>query len=214
MRAGDDVHVQGDATSWRLRRFGDEPLDEHGDASASAASLRERLTEVTASRPVSELTFHVSGFAPFATMAPYLEALAQTRDRLRLEAPLTFSVRDIASVAPRPSDDAPVAGDPAPSSSARLPPKVIQSVVRASFGDFRTCYEDALRNDPHARGRVVVRFVIATDGHVSAAAATVEEALPDEVGACLEKAFVKLSFPEPDGGIVTVSYPIVFTPGD
>ena len=212
-QAGDHVHAQGDATSWRIVTFGASPLDESNRSPASPSRFRERLTEVTKSRSVREVTFHIATNAPFSSMAPYLEALAATRDRLGLDAPLTLSVRDIAQAGPRSNDVPTPVGAPSPSSSARLDPKVIQQVVRQSFGDFRHCYEEALRDNPNAQGRVVVRFVIATDGHVSTAQAAVDESLPDEVGPCIEEAFAKLTFPEPNGGIVTVSYPIVFTPG-
>jgi len=37
--------------------------------------------------------------------------------------------------------------------------------------------------------------------------------LPDpEVRACVVRAFAGLSFPEPEGGIVTVVYPLLLTP--
>ena len=38
--------------------------------------------------------------------------------------------------------------------------------------------------------------------------------LPDAgVVSCVQRAFYGLSFPQPASGIVTVTYPIVFTPG-
>ena len=98
--------------------------------------------------------------------------------------------------------------------NGRLPPEVIQHVVRTHFGGFRRCYEDALTHNAHLRGQVSVRFVIAKDGKVS----DVRDAgstLPDPaVIACVVKGFGDLSFPAPDGGIVTVVYPISFSPGD
>ncbi|MCL2776960.1 MAG: hypothetical protein FWD73_03075 [Polyangiaceae bacterium] len=39
--------------------------------------------------------------------------------------------------------------------------------------------------------------------------------LPDQgVVSCVVRAFQNLSFPQPEGGIVTVTYPITFTPGE
>ena len=39
--------------------------------------------------------------------------------------------------------------------SGRLPPEVIQRIVRQNFGRFRLCYENGLRNNPNLQGRVV-----------------------------------------------------------
>ena len=55
----------------------------------------------------------------------------------------------------------------ATSVSGRLPPEVIQRIVRQNFGRFRLCYENGLRNNPNLQGRVAVRFVIGRDGAVS-----------------------------------------------
>jgi hypothetical protein len=96
--------------------------------------------------------------------------------------------------------------------SGRLPPEVIQRIVRQNFGRFRLCYESGLRNNPNLQGRVSVRFIIGRDGRVSNVGGAGD--LPDSgVVSCVTRAFYGLSFPSPDGGIVQVSYPIVFTPG-
>jgi hypothetical protein len=96
--------------------------------------------------------------------------------------------------------------------SGRLPPEVIQRIVRQNFGRFRLCYENGLRNNPNLQGRVSVRFVIGRDGTVSSVGGGGD--IPDSgVVSCVTRAFYGLSFPQPEGGIVTVSYPIVFTPG-
>lgn len=100
----------------------------------------------------------------------------------------------------------------ATSVSGRLPPEVIQRIVRQNFGRFRLCYENGLRNNPNLQGRVSVRFVINRDGRVSNVGGGGD--IPDGgVVSCVTRAFYGLSFPQPEGGIVTVSYPIVFTPG-
>ncbi len=102
-------------------------------------------------------------------------------------------------------------GGCATSVSGRLPPEVIQRVVRQSFGRFRYCYESALRRNPSAAGRVTTRFVIARDGSVGAVTGASSDLAPDVVG-CVQNAFGSLSFPQPAGGVVTVTYPITFTP--
>jgi hypothetical protein len=98
--------------------------------------------------------------------------------------------------------------------NGRLPPEVIQRIVRQNYGRFRVCYENGLRNNPSLQGRVAVRFVIGRDGAVSSVG-NGDSDIPDAaVVACVIHAYYGLSFPQPEGGIVTVVYPIVFSPGD
>lgn len=95
--------------------------------------------------------------------------------------------------------------------TGRLPPEAVQRVVRQNFGRFRACYENGLKRNPSLSGRVTTSFVIARDGAVSTAMDGGSD-LPDEqVKSCVVHAFAGLSFPQPDNGIVTVTYPIVFS---
>jgi len=99
-----------------------------------------------------------------------------------------------------------------PTLSGHLPPDVIQRIVRQNFGRFRNCYEGGLRSNPNLEGRVTARFVIGRDGAVSNVSAGGD--IPDaSVRSCVASAFYGLSFPAPDAGIVTVTYPIMFSPG-
>lgn len=95
----------------------------------------------------------------------------------------------------------------------RLPPEIIQRVVRQNYGRFRLCYENGLRGNPTLQGRVSVRFVIGRDGSVSQVGNGGSDLSDPAVTACVTSAFRGLSFPAPQDGIVTVVYPIVFTPG-
>ncbi len=98
--------------------------------------------------------------------------------------------------------------------TGRLPAEVIQRIVRQNFGRFRLCYENGLKNNPNLEGRVAVKFVIDRSGAVS----TTQDGgstIPDKsVSSCVIRGFGNLSFPQPEGGVVTVVYPILFTPGD
>ena len=97
--------------------------------------------------------------------------------------------------------------------SGRLPPEVIQRVVRQNYGRFRMCYERGLARNPNLEGRVSVRFAIDRDGRVAAVSNGGSD-LPDSaVVGCVVNAYYGLSFPQPEGGTVTVSYPIMFAPG-
>jgi hypothetical protein len=98
--------------------------------------------------------------------------------------------------------------------NGRLPPEVIERIVRQNFGRFRLCYENGLRSNPNLQGRVAVRFVIDHTGAVDRTQDGGSD-LPDAgVLACVLRGFGNLSFPAPESGAVTVVYPILFSPGE
>ena len=98
--------------------------------------------------------------------------------------------------------------------NGHIPSEVIQRIVRQNFGRFRMCYEDGMRQNPGLQGRVAVKFAIDRNGAVSLASDAGSD-LPDQnVVSCVVRGFSNLSFPEPSGGIVTVVYPIAFSPGE
>jgi Ca-activated chloride channel family protein len=98
--------------------------------------------------------------------------------------------------------------------SGKLPAEVIQRIVRQNYGRFRMCYQQGLEKNPNLEGKVAVRFVIGRDGSVSHVGNGGSD-LPDSgVVGCVVRAYNGLSFPPPPDGIVTVVYPIKFSPGD
>lgn len=99
-----------------------------------------------------------------------------------------------------------------PTVSGRLPPQVIQRIVRQNHGRFRLCYEKGLGANPSLSGRVSVRFVIGRNGAVSNVANAGATLASSDVVSCVVRAFYGLSFPQPEGGLVTVTYPLAFTP--
>lgn len=122
----------------------------------------------------------------------------------------TIRAEDVAARAHCPSE---------PSASGtvngRIPPQVIQRLVRAHFGQIKRCYETALRADTSVQGRVATKFVIGRDGSVaSAEEASSDGTLSADTRACIVNEFRKLEFPIPEGGIVTVVYPLIFSPGN
>jgi hypothetical protein len=96
--------------------------------------------------------------------------------------------------------------------NGRLPPEVIRRIVRQNFGRFRLCYENGLRSSPGLGGRVSVRFIIDRSGAVSSAGDAGSDLPSSQVVQCVVRGFGNLSFPQPEGGIVTVVFPIVFSP--
>jgi len=123
---------------------------------------------------------------------------------------------------------APAAADPpattAPASSnlrskeiacspGRLEPVQIQQVIRRHLHELHSCYEQSLRSCPSLQGKVQVKFVIAPDGSVADAQEQGSTELSPAVVKCVVKVFSEMVFPQPVGGCVTVTYPILFSPG-
>jgi hypothetical protein len=96
--------------------------------------------------------------------------------------------------------------------NGRLPPETIQRIVRQNFGRFRSCYDDALRTNPGLEGRVTVKFVIDRTGQVAVAEDGGSNFPDAKVVACVVRGFESLAFPQPEGGIVTVVYPLEMVP--
>ena len=87
----------------------------------------------------------------------------------------------------------------------RLPVKVVKRILDQNKRRFAMCYDMALDRDPSLKGKVRLRFVIGRDGSVSNVAKGGEATLADEQAVkCVVSAHYGLSFPSPEGGIVTV----------
>lgn len=95
--------------------------------------------------------------------------------------------------------------------SGGLPKEVIQRIVRPNFGLFRLCYEAALALDGDLEGTITVRWTIEADGSVRDLRA--ESDFKDKtLVECVRKAFGRISYPKPEGGVVQVRYPLLFAP--
>ncbi|MFO0619485.1 MAG: AgmX/PglI C-terminal domain-containing protein [Polyangiaceae bacterium] len=101
----------------------------------------------------------------------------------------------------------------APTATGRLPPEVIQRIVRSHFSEIRLCYLTALDAAPGLEGKIVVAFIIGHGGSVSSVTTSGEPADP-AFTSCVSGAFRAMSFPAPEGGVVSVTYPMTFTPGE
>jgi hypothetical protein len=96
--------------------------------------------------------------------------------------------------------------------NGHLPPEVIQRIVRQNFGRFSFCYQNGLKTNPNLEGRVTVKFVIGRDGAVQLSADGGSDIPDASVKQCVVSSFAGMSFPAPDNGMVTVVYPLMFTP--
>jgi hypothetical protein len=97
--------------------------------------------------------------------------------------------------------------------SASLEAGEVQAVMRASFRKIRGCYEERLKADPAATGKVTLDFEVAPDGHVTRVNGHADGPSVAPMVGCIEGITIGLTFPAA-AGKTTVGYPILFTPGD
>lgn len=107
----------------------------------------------------------------------------------------------------------PTMSESAPTVTGSLPKDVIRRILRAHFPRMRYCYEKALATDPKLAGKVTVNFGIDKSGAVTDPKITDGTIADATMRACIVTAMKAISFPAPDGGPVTVTYPLIFNPG-
>ncbi len=95
--------------------------------------------------------------------------------------------------------------------NGRLPKDVVERVVRSNQPAFEACYERARAADPLLQGRVTVRFLIDRNGSVTSASDGGSNVNNPALVRCVLRAFHGLNFPKPEGGAVTVVYPLMFS---
>ncbi|HWO12966.1 MAG TPA: M56 family metallopeptidase [Polyangiaceae bacterium] len=91
--------------------------------------------------------------------------------------------------------------------TGRLAPDIIRSVVRQNYGRFRACYEQLPEMVPTW---ATMKFTIGEDGTVTEGTVDAEIS---QLGECIRRGMFAIAFPAPEGGVVTVVYPLVFEPG-
>jgi len=95
-----------------------------------------------------------------------------------------------------------------------LPASAIDEVIKRNMAQIRYCYQRRLLANPKLGGKITLRFTISGDGSVAAASVARATLQDDAVHSCLVGRFLKMRFPEPQGGgIVRVTYPFLFSPG-
>jgi len=195
--------------------------DEAAAVRAALAKLHPRLDEV--------IKFAESHPDAHADEAPCLNAVLGAGDRLAktLEHGGAATASRAALQGKLDSCDAAIGsavalvGNPLPARTAATPtyglvrPEDVQRTVRQNFGRFKRCYQDGLRRNPSLGGRLAVSFIIDTDGSVIDERPTPDSTLPDEaVTQCIVSWFRDIHFVPPEGGYVTIVYPVIFSPGD
>lgn len=161
-------------------------------------------------------TVPVVSEAPVEVPAP-TQAPADSRATVARQA--TPSERtDPVIVDAEPSTEIDVEPPPKPvMSMGSLSRDEIDQVVRLALPYVKDCYEDLLEDNNAAEGRIAVKFVIepGEDGvgelaKLDIKASDFDDYLFEE---CVLTEMASLEYPNPQGGMVIVSYPFSFSPG-
>ena len=105
----------------------------------------------------------------------------------------------------------PIVGAKDPIVLGSIDKATVARIVAQHLPAIRYCYESQLGRDPGLRGKVSVKFVIAKDGSVATSSSRADTLKDSAVTDCVHERFRRMRFPEPrGGGIVSVSYPLVF----
>ena len=103
-------------------------------------------------------------------------------------------------------------GEPTVNNSGLTPDEVL-AVIRANIAQPRTCYQELLKRQPDARGKMIVGLTIGVDGRVRTAQvadSTINDGL---MRGCLTSKLKSMKFPNPRGEEpVKVQYPFTFAP--
>jgi hypothetical protein len=84
--------------------------------------------------------------------------------------------------------------------------------IQARLPSMRACYERELRRNPTLAGRVVARFVIATNGRITQSEIVQNTLGNDDVGNCIKTAMRSWSTPFRPSEDAQVEFPFVFQP--
>ena len=118
---------------------------------------------------------------------------------------------------PAPAEPPPPAAPAEPPASSREPAAAgsidieeVQQVIRANMGRIKVCYREGLRENPDLRGEVKVLFTIGLDGRVVSMSIASSTLNNRNVENCILLRFSRMQFPRPQGGPVTIKYPLIF----
>ena len=102
----------------------------------------------------------------------------------------------------------PIVRAPAPTVVGLLSPEAIRRVVLRNLPQVVHCHEQGLVQNPTLEGRVVVRFIIGSQGTILGSNVVENNLAVPSVAGCIASAVRRWQFPVPEGeGIVTVNYP-------
>jgi hypothetical protein len=122
---------------------------------------------------------------------------------------------NVGRVAARATGDGVVRGrvtvaPPAMQGEGHLDRGEIQRVINAHIYQVQGCYERQLMKDPSLSGKVSFQWLITPSGAVSSVRVGSSTLRSTEATTCIQSAIGRWTFPAPQGGSVTVTYPFSF----
>ena len=91
--------------------------------------------------------------------------------------------------------------------------EIVRRIIRRHINEVRFCYEQALSIQAKLGGRILVKFMIASNGQVLSSVVESSTLGNARVEGCTAQAVRRWEFPRPEGGgLVMVTYPFVLTP--
>jgi hypothetical protein len=103
-------------------------------------------------------------------------------------------------------------GAEAPTVEGDLSADVIKSEMNKRLRSLKDCYDRALKRNPSLKGKIVLSFEIQESGRISSLNLEDDSVGSAEVKSCIAERARSWRFPQPSGGSVFVSFPLVFTP--
>jgi hypothetical protein len=181
-------------------------------APTSLLTLAAVAAGCAAQPPAAPLPVEAVAVPPPATVAPPVEAVAPPPATVAppAESPATAPPSAVASAPTVPA--AQPAPAPPPRSAHPELDRIVQ-ILKQNRRRFRICYEEYLgrTGSPNLQARVKLRFVIGRDGGVSNVSDAGSDLPDSEAMTCMKRAMYGLSFPQPKGGPMTITYPFIFT---
>ena len=116
--------------------------------------------------------------------------------------------------AAKPEERAPDPSPPAKAearAAATIDAEGVKKVIREHLGRIKICYYEGLKENPDLKGDLVVQFTVGLDGYVTATRIASSTINSPEVENCVLRRFARMQFSPPQGGEVTIRYPLRFT---
>jgi outer membrane biosynthesis protein TonB len=105
-----------------------------------------------------------------------------------------------------------VATEAAEIDSAEIDQGKLGAFVRARMGLVKACYENALKRNPHLRGKLTIRFTILETGGIADITTALNTIGAPDVAACIINTMRTWRTQFRPSGPVTIEYPFVFAP--
>ncbi len=95
-----------------------------------------------------------------------------------------------------------------PPLTSRLSKEEVATVVASHRDEIKSCYQELLKENPNASGKVVLHFVVDPDGKVAEASIKDRTIASEDLGSCVLTRFRNWEFPKAGQPTEVLAYPI------